>query len=750
MELLSKVESVNNNIASPKKIQTVKTPQAPQAPTPISPAASEIPPTPTASDEEAYVVHQINTLSEEGIYKGSAAGGVFIEAFLEKLKSKNKPVTSLVNSLFKNLDQPLQQSSVNQSPPSPDAFPTPVSIASPLSASPASTTAPILTLPSRLTSDRLTATYFHEWNSMFAILDQYAYLEEYQNVMSLLSTAEATNNYDALKGKETFMVTALLVVYLGSIATKDKSAQAMAESNKLEQEWKKAFTHQLQSKPTLATVQALVLALIASMHVGNSNDVAWYRMLAINTTQRLGLHRCHKSLKMHNGEQLPFYEQEMRRRLFWVTYTLDCFAAAQLGSPRLLNDEDIECALPSNIDDDMLRSASDSPSEGDNKMTQMSCPLSIIHFSKCLANILRTIYSSVKKTHPYKTVVQLEDQLESWRRELPTDLKFDFANGQPSATLSPVHQKSPLHLMFYHYARILIHLPALSSISSGTRGSASCVAVMQSAKLLIQVSNYLKHRAVISTIPMNPSRMNVFFAALVMYGAVDYSKGGALLMDVRKTIQSLQSHIFADIQIRRPGSLSQESFHLFEQVCDGLLSGSGPQGSSGRSGRKSSVSSVSSSFEDKKSVLSTVSRRSNSASIPMSSPSASTTSVTTTSTNLQSNESLREAAINDLLFLNSLATSASSAPTAAATPAPTPNSSEIHKPIDLFDFVRPGLVGDELFLSFTDEHTSPASSTTMGKTSLGDLAFGSGISDKHSTGDLLEFLWDEPTSASMS
>lgn len=710
MELLAKVESVNNNTSSSN---TLPSPRNSTSAPPMRPPSIHD----EGEDEEAYVVHEINTLSIDGSYKGSSAGGVFIDAFLEKLKTKNESVTPLVTELFKHLDE-------NHSLPllasSPEAMLTPISMASPDATTttipaPSSSFFSTFTIPNRMTADKLTATYFHEWNSMFAVLDQYAYLEEYQTVMNSLAAAESSNSYDKLKGKETFLVVALLVLSLGSLASKDKSQQAMAESAKLEADWKRAFTSQLQTTPSLATVQALVLAELYSLHTGQLADVWHYRMMAVSMTQRLGLHRCHKSLKLSNGNQLSFYDQEMRRRLFWVTYSLDCFSAALLGAPRLLNDADIECAVPMNIDDELLRGESAPESQA---MTQMSCPLSVIHFTKCLANILETIYSS-NKTHPYKTVVMLEDQLESWRRELPSDLKFEFNNGAPAAVLAAVHQKSPLLLMFYHYARILIHMPAVSAPSlgtnAGTRGSASCVAVMQSAKVLIQVGNYLKARSVIPTVPMNPSRSYVFFGALVLYGAVDYSKGGALLSDIKKVMSSAMSHLYSDLQLHRPGCLTPDSFQRFEEICDVLLN---------------AVPRRNSDSEDKPKAVRK--RR------PSTKPEPVVHLTPPEEPKKDSTSSLRDTAIEDLLYLNSLA-GHSAAPPCKTETSDSKSALLNMSSIDMFDFVTrapfptqspgPGLISDDNLFSFYDQ------------TSKDELSHGV---------DLLEFLnsnWTDDRSA---
>lgn len=584
MEMMSKVDSVTPQKKTKKGLKDsalTSSSSAVAVSSSTSSSSATNPSSTDAEDEEAYFVHQINTLSPEGSFHGSAAGGVFIDALLEKLKSKDCSMIPQLQQLFSTLNNPFvydcQNSQKNHHShyTSIKDLPTPISSAS--SPSSHSSFYQSIDMPSRLTADKLISTYFHEWNTMHAVLDQYEFLEQYQQLMNRFSAAEHSGNFQSMEGSELMVVMTIIVASLGSLALKDKSASAVAESWRLEKEWKRLFTNDLQTKPGLMTVQALVLAQLYSLHTGQMDDVWHYRMMTASMCQRLGLQRCHKSLKLANGESLTFYDQEMRRRVFWVAYTLDCFAAALLGAPRLLMEKDIECALPSNIDDDMLRGeikAEDG--DGSASTTQMTCPLTVIHFAQILGNILDTIYAPAPRSHPYKTVVRLEDKLEQWRRELPNSLKFEFSNGAPGPALAPLHQKSPLLLVLYHYARILIHMPAISAPSLGgsntsTRGSASFVAVMQSAKVVLQVINYLKARLVIPCFAFNPARMSVFFSAVVLYGAVDYSRGGALLLDIRKVLASTVSHLCSDLQLHRPGSLNPDVCQVFEEACDSLL-----------------------------------------------------------------------------------------------------------------------------------------------------------------------------------
>lgn len=590
MELLAKVDAVHDSI-KPRPAPASDSPSNPNTNSinknnnsPGSINASSSPNKPETPD--VYIVSSPDRISASKNFMGASTGSIFVTAFVEKLRNKNVAVVPLVEKLFETLEclQPSATNSNNSTnnnnnmynnstnnntthnnsnnnsqpytSPMVDYLPTPASISTPASINtPGHSESPEklsfgFGIPNRLSSDKLTTIYFNEWNSMYNIIDQAAFLDEYQLLMTELSTGEAGGLYDMKKDKDNiFFVTILLVLALGSLASKDKtSATMVSESIKLDQDWKNAFTPQLQTKPAYSTLRALLLALLYSLHTGNTEDIWHYRMMTVNMAQRLGLHR-----KVTDSAIVG--EEDCRNRLLWTTYSLDCFAAAQIGAPRLFNDVNIECPLPT---------------KGFNE----PCELSVYQFSACLAKIIETLYTSKVKSHPYKTVVMLEDHLESWKRELPTELKFEFADGAPVAqSSSPVHQKSPLFFMFYHYARILLHLPALCSPpDNNTKRGLSTVSVIQSAKLLLELLNYLKARNVTSTLPLNTYKASVFFGSLVLYGAVDYSKSGALLTEVRKTLSVTLTQLHSDLIVRKPGVITQESFFIFEEICEILSS----------------------------------------------------------------------------------------------------------------------------------------------------------------------------------
>ncbi|ANB15106.1 DNA-binding transcription factor CAT8 [Sugiyamaella lignohabitans] len=548
---------------------------------------------PQSPDENnnAIFINHANELGADGTYRGTSAGGVFISSFVQKLKVKNPeilpPVQQIATAFSQTTDGGIVRSALKISSPSSSYSNGGGSLLSPASSSSELSSSGFSSLfPSRLSCDKLVTVYFQEWQSVYAILDQSRFLSDYQTFFDDIDD-------DSKPGNDLQAATLALVLILACLANKEGTALTTEEVWKLDSLWKRIMSN--RHKPTLGLLQAASLAQLYSLYAGNLDDVWFYRSIMTSTAQRLGLHRSRKAMHHANGKPLSAYESELGRRVFWATYTLDVFSSAVLGSPRLYNDSQIQCSMPKYIDEDVVTDSlvtppPSSPESVDGATTKdslpASCQVSVIQFSRLLAEILDTVYSTNTTVQRSRTVLMLEDKLESWHRELPPSLKFEFVNGLPTATLCPVHQKSPLLLMLYHYAKLLIHLPATADFAN-TSTSGSIVAVTQSAKTYIQIFNYLKARNVSSTLPLSPTRMMLFLGTVVLFCAMDYSKGGALLQQSRKLVSQGLGFLYNDMQAGLPGSITAECFQWLEEICDSVLNG-------GPSQRKSSTSNGSS------------------------------------------------------------------------------------------------------------------------------------------------------------
>lgn len=552
LEMIARVHDVNNNGVehqhhrSPSASMTAK-PMLDQSRQPAhhgEPAVITPPTSDSGSDEydEHYTVKSTVTLGADSSYMGVSGGAAFVMAFMDKLSQKVPEATLSVRKVA-------------------DAVQTPAGLVEPPSEMTEVAHGGVPYVPSRMAADRLVSIYFQEWQSIYAILDQGEFLRRYEEY------------FEYPERDPVFAATVALVCALGSLAAKD--AVIGSETWRLDAEWRRLLSPaEAIAAPSLATQQALLLAELYAMHTGAVDDMWRFRMASHSMAQRLGLHRDARLLRTHSGDALPAADIHMRGRLAWVAYELDVFASAALGAARLFRDTEMECPIPSaavwdfsGADDTTATTTTSLPDAG----PVTSCQLAVVKLSRTIAQILDCIYSSTKKSHSFKELVVFEDELESWRRELAPELKFEFANNQPAPTLQPLHQKSPLLNQLYHYARILLHLPIVSAPADEnnmSRGSGSNVAVMQSAKTFIQVFSYLRERNVTPTLPLCNTRALVLCGGIVLYGAVDYSRSGALIRQARKTITACLGFMYADSKARRPGAISGPCYQWLEEAAD--------------------------------------------------------------------------------------------------------------------------------------------------------------------------------------
>lgn len=555
LELKDEQMDMMNKVRHDSTASTVSTASAPSVSSQVSNSSSSLPALEPANsfsssssssseeeEEDTLDVKIINDLNNDKTYTGSSGNTKLISSILEpKLLSKAPAAVDFINQLFKNNSSDGTVTTNTKDVKNNQLYTPPSSAKSPLLDDQISSFNS-LDVGSRLVTDQLVTTYFQEWHTMYSILDQYSFLEDYQRYVN--------DQYED-NDSDTFAATLVLVLTMASI-----SKPTVFETKRLEKEWKRILTSKLASRASLKTCQCLALALLYSLHVHNEDDIWYYRGLLISTVQRLGLEKCQSKFT-----DISYYEQELRRRVYWYSYLLDAFCSCSLGCSRLLQTQSQFCQLPKVVDDDELKNENDA-------QPAPSCALSVLSFSKILAKIIDLLYTQSQSTISNKVLFRLQEQLENWRRELDKDLKFEWSNNAPAATLAPVHQKSPLLLMMYHYASVLLYIPVLDGTS---KSSSLSVSAMQSSKVFLQVFEYLQQRRVVSTLCFNPSRVVIKLSGIVLNSAMDYSKGGALLKEAKALLAGAQDFVYNEMRNSRPGSVTAETYQAFEHACDIIL-----------------------------------------------------------------------------------------------------------------------------------------------------------------------------------
>lgn len=475
---------------------------------------------------------------------------------------------------------------------------------------------------SRIDLDHLITIYFQDWGNAFPILDKISFLKNYVKLIGMLESSEVSHmdesSYELI---EKFASIMILVLSLSFLSTKynqmsssefqvSKYVQYLNHYDFLIHEFIKPNCI-ITKSCSIQSLQILTLALQYCLVIGDITTCYELRGRVITMAQQLRLHRCPAAvlgISGHNGNDvnLQNFMQGERRILFWCIYCLDTYASLNLGVPRLLKDYEIECALPFSGKTD------DDDSENENILiinnTRLSIvgkvsrfALSVMLYCKVLGNILDSIFSRYENDAGDQSL-EKDRMLDCWRRELPSELKFEIdVNGfslkeshhsQDSDSFWKTYSRQQLTLIFlYYHAKILIYLPIISKygnhhnvglstkdiLAKGQRTVSNMVSsismIQQSSIQILQVLKVLtKNEALyFLPIPLNIAREQSRFALLVAKGALDYMKGGPLFQNARQLLLDTIGILNAESCRNIPGGLTRNSVKLLEMAILSIL-----------------------------------------------------------------------------------------------------------------------------------------------------------------------------------
>jgi proline utilization trans-activator len=144
----------------------------------------------------------------------------------------------------------------------------------------------------------------------------------------------------------------------------------------------------------------------------NRRDAAFlYIGLALRMAISLGLHQ------EVSDPNLDRVAREHRRRVWWSVYSMDRILCVKSGNPITIADEDIGVSLPSPL------------TEMDSHYTSAAVLSHYTQLSRILGKIMEGIYRKSRKTGSslLVSVQGIMSDLSNWQRDLPEELRFNFA-----------------------------------------------------------------------------------------------------------------------------------------------------------------------------------------------------------------------------------------------------------------------------------------------------------------------------------
>ncbi|ODV92727.1 hypothetical protein CANCADRAFT_56320 [Tortispora caseinolytica NRRL Y-17796] len=469
----------------------------------------------------SLIMRETSSLASDGTFEGASSGRTFGELFTKKIGEKYSRLYVLAGRLFEQPQSVRHSNNFKVSDHKGGLTP----------------------LPSRAVVDPLVHSYFQSWE-LFPALHEPSFYTALNYAYS-----------DPKFVDPAFNVLLNLVLSI--------SSRSCRTSNPFEQVWQQDIDQVLKT-PTLLSLQIAILAQIDLALVGATSEMHHYKMIAVGLVSRLGLNQCQKAF------EFPIVEKELRRRVFWCTYILDCVSSAALGTPRSLHDGSLECAIPSDVDDlfiaDDLTRSSENPSDGTH--TRIFSFLKLIELAKIQARILDDFYLPVNRTQYIQNIHTLEDDLHAWRASLPSDMKLEFLDDNVKADPN-IRNSAVMLCMSYQYTKMLLHRPLLCTELPDIKSS-SLTMLLKSAKSIAQLLAFIRDLEKSGSsfrwaFPMSLARVAGTCCLTILYGAIDYPKDGTLIKDARKQVYTCLSCI-----LDNPGLTANEYQHL-EKLCDSVL-----------------------------------------------------------------------------------------------------------------------------------------------------------------------------------
>ncbi|KAI9709294.1 MAG: hypothetical protein M1820_003414 [Bogoriella megaspora] len=367
--------------------------------------------------------------------------------------------------------------------------------------------------PPRMVSDQLISIFFQEWAPLFPILHRPTFLSLYETFV---------DDASAVKDKQS---TAQLYLVFG-IAALSSDEQDKAQIESFEYQWSSAL-ESVMMENSLPILQCLMLAQIYCIQRADYARLQTYKSVAIGHSHRLGLHQSQKRFA------LGALTGETRKKAFWTLYTLDCFSAALLGLPKQLQEDDIHCEYPVDVDEEYVTEKGFQPTLP-GESTKLSAALALFRASRILSKVLDQNYpASASHEISSKSILALNDDLDAWLNNLAPHLRLQFAQDKPSTNV--VCSRSFILSLTYHFIRTLIHRPAVC-VSTTSNVSSSVVVLASSSKHIIQIIQLLEERKLSFSTCLNKNEILTLCGFGLLFQDQDLETGSKFKKDIQKQI----------------------------------------------------------------------------------------------------------------------------------------------------------------------------------------------------------------------
>ncbi|KAK5995337.1 Cutinase transcription factor 1 beta [Cladobotryum mycophilum] len=301
------------------------------------------------------------------------------------------------------------------------------------------------------------------------------------------------------------------ILFIGSTYCDDETITAMGFQDR----WQAKTTfytrarllfHADWEKDGIVLIQSLFLMGFWRGGPAEVRDVRYWLGVVITFAESYGLHRSQVSFTPSTARSMGgnSHMARIRRRIWWSIYVRERQAAASLGLPSRIRDEDcdIEPLSPSDLESEL--SYVDSPF-GSFTSEHIIYTIKMVEISKLLGKVIDLHFVPGRSPPTANEIEELNKSLQEWRDGLPIVMRRLSEEGPDSVWACLLH-------LAYNHLRLLIHRDIFLRNEEGSQGIG---VVLKSARQICRIAEDMSTQGTLRYAQMH--LISAVFSALCIH-----------------------------------------------------------------------------------------------------------------------------------------------------------------------------------------------------------------------------------------
>ena len=189
-----------------------------------------------------------------------------------------------------------------------------------------------------------------------------------------------------------------------------------------------SLVHHLLAGSSLEDCQALCSILIFTRSFARPGPAYILGRISLALALELGLHRSTKKAHIIAGTKPNVLEDELRKRVFWVTMAIEIGISAKLGRPMSIRLDDYDVEMPERVEDENI---TETGFLGQPLTPEEPCSfdvaLELFRIAEITIEVHTKMYAVEKPSREaYSPLVEsIEAKMTAWKENIPKHLKYD-------------------------------------------------------------------------------------------------------------------------------------------------------------------------------------------------------------------------------------------------------------------------------------------------------------------------------------